>query len=138
MELLEPRSKRELAFDTPGDGEKAMGEEKTDIGVPALLGTSGDVRRLTLPLGSPEFPSEVIRGRFIGTGTRGCTEGKGRLAGMGVRMGMVEILGMDDRPTDRFGMDPIPNRVDEDMFEPLFEVGCCFMVIGNDEGKFLP
>lgn len=75
---------------------------------PALLATSGEVRRLTLPLGSPEFPSEVIKGRFIGTGTRDCTEGKGRLAGMGVRMGMVEILGMDDRPIDRFGMDPIP------------------------------
>lgn len=32
--LLEPRSKREFAFDTTGDGEKAMGEEKPDIGVP--------------------------------------------------------------------------------------------------------
>lgn len=61
-----------------------------------------------MPLGSPELPNEVIKGRVIGTGTRGCTEGKGRLASMGVRMGMVEIVGMDERPTDRFGMDPIP------------------------------
>lgn len=42
-----------------------------------------------------------MRGRVMGTGTRGC---KG-LMGMGVRMGMV---GMDGRPTDRLGIEPIP------------------------------
>lgn len=63
-----------------------------------------------MPLVSPDFPSEVINGRVIGIGTRGCTEGKWRLAGMGVRMGMVDIVGMDDKPTDRFGIDPIPTQ----------------------------
>lgn len=77
---------------------------------PALLGTSGGVRRLILPLGSPEFPSEVMRGRVIGVGTRGCTEGMTGLTGMGVRMGMADIADMDDRPTDRFGIEPIPVR----------------------------
>lgn len=77
---------------------------------PALLGTSGGVRRLTLPLGSPQFPREVIRGRVIGVGTRGCTEVKGGLAGMGVRMGMMDMADMDDRPRDRFGIDPIPRQ----------------------------
>lgn len=81
---------------------------------PALLGTSWGVRRLTEPLGSPKFPTELIKGRVIGTGTRGCTDGKGGLAWMGVRMGMVEILGMGDRPTDRFGMDPIPTQRKQD------------------------
>lgn len=37
----------------------------------------------------------------MGTGTRGC---KG-LMGMGVRMGMAA---MDDRPTDRLGIEPTP------------------------------
>lgn len=77
---------------------------------PALLGTSGGLRRLTLPLRSPEFPSEVMRGRVIGVGTRGCREGLGGLARRGVRMGMVDIADMDDRPTDRFGIEPIPIR----------------------------
>lgn len=39
----------------------------------------------------------------MGTGTRGCIG----LMGMGVRMGMA---GMDDRPTDRLGIEPIPVR----------------------------
>lgn len=77
---------------------------------PALLGTRGEVRRLTLPLGSPEFPREVMRGRVIGIGTRGCTECMWGLARMGVRMGMADIADMDDRPIDRFGMEPIPIR----------------------------
>lgn len=59
-----------------------------------------------MPLGSPEFPSEVIKGRVIGI--RGCTVGKLGLAGMGVRMGMGDIVGMDDRPIEMFGIDPIP------------------------------
>lgn len=63
-----------------------------------------------VPLVSSGFPNEVINGRFIGIGTRGCTEGKWRLAGMGVRMGMVDIVGMDDKPTDKFGIDPIPTQ----------------------------
>ena len=63
-----------------------------------------------MPLGSPQFPREVIRGRVIGVGIRGCMEGKGGLAGMGVRMGMMDMADMDDRPTDRFGMDPIPTQ----------------------------
>lgn len=29
---------------------------------------------------------------------------------MGVRMGMADIVDMDDRPTDRFGIEPIPIR----------------------------
>lgn len=77
---------------------------------PALLGTSGGVRRLTFPLGSPEFPRELMRGRGIGVGTRGCTESVGGLAGMDVRMGVADIADMDDRPTDRFGIEPIPIR----------------------------
>lgn len=77
---------------------------------PALLETKGGVRRLILPLGSPEFPREVMRGRVIGAGTRGCIGCMWGLAGMGVRMGMADIVDMDDRPTDRFGIEPIPVR----------------------------
>lgn len=77
---------------------------------PVLLGIKGGVRRLTLPLGSPEFPREVMRGRVIGVGTRVGTECMEGLTGMGVRMGMADIADMDDRPTDRFGIEPIPIR----------------------------
>lgn len=77
---------------------------------PALLGTRGGVRRLILPLGSPEFPREVMRGRVIAVGIRGCTECMRGLTGKGVRMGMADIVDMDDRPTDRFGIEPIPVR----------------------------
>lgn len=63
-----------------------------------------------MPLGSPEFPRLVIRGRVIGVGTKGCTEGMGGLARMGVRMGMPDIADMDDRPIDKFGIEPIPIR----------------------------
>lgn len=65
---------------------------------------------MTLLLGNPEFPREVMRGRVIAIGTSGCTECMWGLAGMGVRMGMADIADMDDRPTDRFGIDPIPIR----------------------------
>lgn len=75
-----------------------------------MLGIRGGVRRLTFPLGSPEFPREVMRGRVIGIGTRGCTVCMWGLAGMGVRMDMADIAGMDDRPMDRFGIEPIPVR----------------------------
>lgn len=51
-----------------------------------------------------------MRGRVIGVGTRGCTERMWGLTGMGVRMGMADIADMDDRPTDRFGIEPIPVR----------------------------
>lgn len=44
---------------------------------PVLLGTSGEVRRLRLPLGSPEFPRLVMRGRVIGLGIKGCMKGMG-------------------------------------------------------------
>lgn len=71
---------------------------------PALLGTSGGLRRLILPLGSPQFPRQLMRGRVIGVGSRECMEG---LAGMGVRRGMAD---MEDRPIDRFGIEPIPIR----------------------------
>lgn len=73
---------------------------------PALLGTSGGVRRV--PLWSPQFPSGAISGRVTGVGNRGCIEGMGGLTGMGVRMGMADIADMDDRPIDRFGIEPIP------------------------------
>lgn len=65
---------------------------------------------MILPLGSPKFPSEVMRGRVIGAGIRGCTEGMVGLAGMGVRMGMADTVDIDERPTDRFGIEPIPIR----------------------------
>lgn len=65
---------------------------------------------MTLPLGSPQFPRQLMRGRVIGVGTRGCTECMRGLTGMGVRMGMADIADMDDRPTDRFGIEPIPVR----------------------------
>lgn len=63
-----------------------------------------------MPFGSPGFPREVMRGRVMGVGTRGCIDGMTGLIGMGVRIGMTDILDMDDRPTDRFGMEPIPVR----------------------------
>lgn len=138
FELLDPRSRREFAFDMPVDGENAIGEEKPERGSPALLVTRGRGRRLTLPLGSPEFPRELMRGRFIGVGTRGCTECMWGLAGMGVRMGMADIVDMDDRPIDRFGIEPIPKRAEEGMVEAEFETGDCFMMTGRDEGKFCP
>lgn len=65
---------------------------------------------MKLPLGSPQFPREEMRGRVIGVGTRGCTECMWGLAGMGVRMCMADIADTDDRPTDRFGIEPIPIR----------------------------
>lgn len=136
FELLDPRSNRELAFDMPVDGENAMGGEKPERGCAALLRTRGGVMRLTLPLGSPEFPREFMRGRVIGT--RGCTEGMRGLASMGVSMGMADIVDMDDRPIDRFGIEPIPKRADEGMVEAELETGDCFMMIGRTEGKFRP
>lgn len=77
---------------------------------PGLLGTRVEVRRLRLPLWSPELPRLVIRGRVIGIGTNGCTEAMGGLARMGVSMGMADIADIDERPTDRFGIEPIPIR----------------------------
>lgn len=133
FELLDPRSSKELAFDMPVDGEKAMGEEKPERGSPALLGTRGEARRLTLPLWSPE-----TSGRVSGVGIRGCREGMGGLAGMGVRMGMADRDDMDDTPTDRLGIEPIPNRADEGIFEPQLDAGGCFMTTGKEGGKFLP
>lgn len=138
FELLDPRSRRELAFDMPVDGENAIGEEKPDRGSTVLLGIKGGVRRLTLPLGSPEFPREVMRGRVIGVGTRVGTECMEGLTGMGVRMGMADIADMDDRPTDRFGIEPIPKRADEGMVGAELATGGCFMVIGRTDGKFRP
>lgn len=137
FELLDPRSRRELAFDIPVDGENPMGGEKPESGSAALLGIRGGVRRLILPLGSPEFPRVVMRGRVI-DGTRGCIEGMRGLAGIGVRMGMADIVDIDDRPTDRFGIEPIPKRADEGMVEAELEMGGCFMMIGRTEGKFRP
>lgn len=134
FELLDPRSRREFAFDMPVEGENAIGEEKPERGSTALLGTRAGGRR-TLPLGSPK---EVMRGRVIGVGTRGCTERMGGLAGMGVRMGMVDIADMDDRPIDRFGIEPIPKRADVGMVDAELETGDCFMMIGREMGKLCP
>lgn len=78
-----------------------------------MLGTSGGVSKLMLPLGSATFPSELTRGRVMGVGIRGRTGCMRGLTGMGVRMGMADTVDMDDmedRPTDRFGMEPIPVR----------------------------
>lgn len=78
---------------------------------PALLVTSGGESRFMLPLGSPEFPRQPTRGRVTGVGTSGCTESMAAgLRGMGVRMGAAGMTGTEDRPTDRFGMEPIPGR----------------------------
>lgn len=138
FELLEPRSRREFAFDMPVDGENAIGEEKPERGSAALLGTRGGVRRLTLPLVSPEFPREEMRGRVIAVGTKGCTEGMGGLAGMGVRMGMADIVDIDDRPIDKFGIEPIPKRADGAMIEAELDRGDCFIMTGREEGRFRP
>lgn len=76
---------------------------------------------MTLPLGSPEFPREVMRGNVIGVGTRGCTGRMGGLTWMGVNMDMAD---MDDRPIDRFGIEPIPvgrkNTEHEEVKRPFF------------------
>lgn len=138
FELLDPRSRREFALDKPVEGENAIGEEKPERGRAVLLETRGGVRRLTLPLGSPEFPRELMRGRVIGVGTRGCTVGMGGLAGMGVRMGMADKVDMDDRPIDRFGIEPIPKRADGAMIDAELETGDCFIMIGREDGKFRP
>lgn len=63
-----------------------------------------------MPLESPEFPKEELRGRVICIGTSGTMEGKGGLAGIGVREGMIGMVDMDDRLSDRFGIDPIPTQ----------------------------
>lgn len=69
----------------------------------------GGDSRFMLPLGSPEFPRPPMRGRVTGVGTSGCTESmEAGLTGRGVRMGADDMTGMEDRPTDRFGMEPIP------------------------------
>lgn len=138
FELLDPRSRRELAFDMPVDGENAMGDEKPERGSAELLGTRGGVRRLTLPLGSPQLPRQWMRGRVIGVGRRVCMERMEWLAGKGVRMGMADIVDMNDRPIDRFGIEPIPKRADEGMVDAELETGGCFMVIGRTDGKFRP
>lgn len=65
---------------------------------------------MTLPFGSPGYPRQLMRGRVIGVGTRVCTECMEWLAGMGVRMDMADLADMDDRPIDRFGIEPIPVR----------------------------
>lgn len=135
FELLEPRSRSELAFDIPVDGENAIGDEKPERGSAVLLGTRGGVKRLTFPLGSPEFPREEMRGNVIGVGTRGCTGCMEGLAWMGVNMDMAD---MDDRPIVRFGIEPIPKRTDEGIIEAELETGDCFMIIGREEGKFRP
>lgn len=78
---------------------------------PALLVTSGGESRFMLPLGSPEFPRQPTRGRVTGMGTSGCTESMAAgLRRMGVRMGAAGMTGTEDRPMDRFGMEPIPGR----------------------------
>lgn len=62
-----------------------------------------------LPLGSPEIPRPPTRGRVTGVGTSGCTDSmEAGLTGMGVRMGADDMTGKEDRPTDRFGIEPIP------------------------------
>lgn len=82
-----------------------------------VVATGEGVRRLALPLDSPEMPKEGMRGRVIGIGTRGWTEVMGWLSCMGVRMGMAGMAGMEGMdgmagiPTDRFGMEPIPERM---------------------------
>ena len=75
---------------------------------PVLLGIKAGGKRLTLPLGSPDCPRQLTRGRVIGAGISGCTGIVWGLARMGVRMGMADMAGMADRPTDRFGIEPIP------------------------------
>lgn len=136
FELLDPRSSRELALDMPPGGEKVIGEEKPDRGSPAVLGTDGGVRRL--PLGSPGFPMEGIRGRVIDVGIRGVVGMMRGLTGMGDRMGSVDMGGMDEKPTDRFGIEPIPNRAEDGILEPKLETGGCFIIIGRAVGRFLP
>lgn len=136
FELLDPRSSRELALDMPSVGEKAIGEEKPDRGSPAELDKAGGVRRL--PLGSPWFAMEGMRGRVMGADIRGWREGMGGLARMGVNMGIADMGGMGGKPIDRFGIEPIPKRAEEGMLAPEFDTGVCFMIIGRDEGRFLP
>lgn len=136
FELLDPRSSSELALDMPSVGEKAIGEEKPDRGSPAEVDSAGGVRRL--PLGSPWFPMEGMRGRVMGVGIRGWRVGMGGLAGMGVSMGIADMGGMGGKPIDRFGIEPIPKRAEEGMLAPELDAGVCFMIIGRDEGRFLP
>lgn len=69
-----------------------------------MLKETGDgVRRWVFPFGSPGLPERVLMsGRVMGgVGT----EGREGLARRGVSMGMTDMF---DRPTDRFGMEPIP------------------------------
>lgn len=74
-----------------------------------MLESRGGESRFMLPLGSPEFPRPPTRGRVTGVGTSGCTESmEAGLTGRGVSMGAGDMTGMEDRPTDRFGMEPIP------------------------------
>lgn len=137
FELLDPRSRSELALDRPSVGEKAIGEEKPDRGSPAELERAGGVRRL--PLGRPWLPSGGRRGRVMGVGIRGWRIGMGEgLAGMGVSMGMADMGGMGGKPIDRFGIEPIPKRAEEGMLAPELDTGVCFIITGRDEGRFLP
>lgn len=74
-----------------------------------MLESRGGDSRFMLPLESPEFPRPPTRGRVTGVGTSGCPQSmEAGLKGVGVRMGTDDMTGMDDRPTDRFGMEPIP------------------------------
>lgn len=136
FELLDPRSRSELALDMPSVGEKAIGDEKPDRDSPAELDRAVGVRRL--PLGSPWFPMEGMRGRVMGVGIIGWREGMEGLAGMGVSMDIADMGGMGGKPIDRFGIEPIPKRAEEGMLAPELDTGVCFIIMGRDEGRLLP
>lgn len=115
----------------PPRGRLSPGREVPLQDQPALLGMRGGDSRFMLPLGSPEFPRPPIRGRLTGVGTSGWTDSmEAGLTGMGVRMGADGMTGIEDRPTDRFGMEPIPGwgedeeggggHTDEDIRNLLF------------------
>lgn len=139
MELLEPRSRRELALDIPVDGEKTMGEERPERGR-AVEETGEGVKRLALPLGSPAVP-RGIRGRVMPVDTSGGTDDRLALTDMGVRMdmtGIVGMIGMVGIPRDRFGIEPIPKRADDVIMQAGLEMGGCFMMIGRVGGRLRP
>lgn len=53
-------------------------------------------------------------------------------------MGIVDMGGMDGKPMDKFGIEPIPKRADVGMFTPALDMGVCFIIIGSDIGRLLP
>lgn len=137
MELLEPRSSRDCVFVTPAPPNPSGGEEKeldsgrvvvmARVGCKIAAGPFGRVGMLrdgTRDMGSPVG----ISGPMVPMVLIDVME---VVIGIGAKMGMVGMM-------DRFGMDPIPKRAEEDAMGDGAGTGGCFMMRGRELGRLWP